>query len=143
MSTPKNVYDEADFIAHSLSPKQRYGEMAFNKNGQPLGFFGIDFHCDTQARSFSSKDDDGSDNIVDYILLTHNLRFIPQVSTTWRGWDRYRLFVRALDNDASASLHQGDKIPDSDQDKWFYDETAPGVSPVHNSVRCIITWKTR
>ncbi|GFP57239.1 hypothetical protein ACSS6W_010496 [Trichoderma asperelloides] len=127
MDPPVNVYDEADYIAHSLSPRQQYGGMIYDTSSQPLAYFGVEFHCDTQARSFCTQDDDGSNNLVDYVLLTHTLRFIPEVSTTWRGWDRYRFFVRALDKDASASLQQGNPISASDLGNWFNNETAPGT----------------
>lgn len=142
MDPPVNVYDEADYIAHSLSPRQKYGGMIFDTSSQPLAFFGIEFHCDTQARSFCTQDDDGSNNLVDYVLLTHTLRFIPEVSTTWRGWDRYRFFVRALDKDASASLQQGNPIPESDLGNWFNNETAPGVS-LSISSYCMTLAKTQ
>jgi hypothetical protein len=128
METPQNAWDRANYIAHSLSPKQQLGEIIFDTNGQRLAFFGIEFHCDTEARSFCTRNDDGSHNLVDYVLLTHNLRFMPQISTTWRGWDRYRFFVRALDEEASTSLHQGSAIPASDLGNWFYKEKGPGVS---------------
>jgi hypothetical protein len=128
MADPLNAYDTADYAAHSLSPKQEYSRMVSSRQtGGAVAFFGVDFYCDTQARSFCTKNDDGSDKLVDYVLLQHNLRVMPAVSTVWRGWDRYRLFVRALDKDASASLHQGDAIPTDQLGNWFNNERATGV----------------
>ncbi|KAK5096988.1 hypothetical protein LTR70_002209 [Exophiala xenobiotica] len=127
MGTPANLYDQVNTVAHSLSPKQRYSDMAMTNDGRQVAFFGMEFHCDTQARSFCTADSDGSGNLVDYVLLTHNLRFIPSVSTTWRGFDQYRLSVRALDATASATLHQGNAISDSQLTDWIHNEFAAGT----------------
>ena len=137
MGDPTNVYDEADFISHSMSPEQVYEVMIKNRNdGTNLCYFAVDFHCDTEARSYCAYEDDGSNtNLVDYVLLTHIVRFIPRVLTAWRGWDRYRFFVRALDDSASQTLHQGDAIPAAQVGDWFNDESAPGVSVASRQLR--------
>ncbi|WEW58897.1 hypothetical protein PRK78_004365 [Emydomyces testavorans] len=116
--SPEAVFNSLRTLVHQLRPKPQTYPYDPEHPQNLSDAVRITFECLTNAVAYSTITlaDDGTEQVQDFILMQHEINYIP-ITVTRTGFDSYQFLVRPLTDEAAKKIKQGDPIPSGD--KWY------------------------